>query len=105
MYDFLEQSTRLMHQAAELGGINPSVVDLLSAPGRVTSFRIPLKMDDGSCRVFDAYRVCHNDALGPTRDGTRISPDLGLEECKALALVMSVKHAAGLIPAGAAKAV
>lgn len=102
-YDFLEQSTRLMKQAAEIGEINPAVVDLLSAPGRIIAFRIPLKMDDGSSRIFDAYRVCHTDALGPTRDGTRISPDLGLDECKALALVMSIKHAAGRIPAGGGK--
>jgi len=103
MEDFLEQSTRLMHQAADIGKVNPDVVELLSAPGRAISFRIPLKMDDGSNRVFDAHRVCHTDALGPTRDGTRISPDLNLDECKALALVMSIKHAAGRIPAGGGK--
>ncbi|MCW8840019.1 MAG: Glu/Leu/Phe/Val dehydrogenase [Gammaproteobacteria bacterium] len=103
MYDFLEQSTRLMHQAAEVAELDPAVVELLSAPGRVVSFRIPLKMDDGSCRIFDAYRVRYNDALGPSRDGTRISADLDVEECKALALIMSVKHAAGLIPAGGGK--
>lgn len=103
MYDFLEQSTRLMRKAAELGELNPAVIELLSGPGRVISFRIPLKMDDGSCRVFDAYRVHHNDALGPTRDGTRISEDLNLDECKALAMIMSIKHAAGLIPAGGGK--
>jgi glutamate dehydrogenase len=103
MYDFLEESSRLMHQAAKIGEINPDVVELLSGPARVIGFRIPLKMDDGSSRVFDAYRVCHTDALGPTRDGTRISPDLNLDECKALALVMSIKHAAGRIPAGGGK--
>ena len=103
MDDFFDQSTRLMHQAAEIGKINPDVVELLSAPGRAISFRIPLKMDDGSSRVFDAHRVCHTDALGPTRDGTRISPDLNFDECKALALVMSIKHAAGRIPAGGGK--
>ncbi len=103
MYDFLEQSTKLLKQAAEIGDIRPEVLELLSAPMRVISFRIPMKMDDGSARVFDAFRVCHNDALGPTRDGTRISPDLNLDECKALALVMSVKHAAGRIPAGGGK--
>lgn len=103
MYNFLEQSNRLMKQAAEIGNIRADVANLLSAPMRITSFRIPLKMDDGSARVFDAFRVCHNDALGPTRDGTRVSPDLDLDECKALALVMSVKHAAGRIPAGGGK--
>ncbi|HKJ83333.1 MAG TPA: Glu/Leu/Phe/Val dehydrogenase [Mariprofundaceae bacterium] len=103
MYDFLEQSTRLMHQAAEIGGIDPNVSALMAAPARVVAFRIPMRMDDGSFRVFDAYRVRYNDALGPSRDGTRISPDLDLDECKALALIMSIKHAAGLIPAGGGK--
>ncbi|GHD47400.1 glutamate dehydrogenase (NAD) [Marinobacter persicus] len=103
MYDFLKQSTQLMEQAASLGGISPTVLELLSGPGRVTSFRFPLKMDDGSVRIFQAHRACHTDALGPTRDGTRISIDLDAEECKALALVMSIKHAAGRIPAGGGK--
>lgn len=103
MYDFLKQSTQLMQQAASIGQINPDVLQLLSGPGRVTSFRFPLKMDDGSTRVFQAHRACHTDALGPTRDGTRISNDLDVEECKALALVMSIKHAAGRIPAGGGK--
>lgn len=103
MYDFLEQSTRLMRQAAEIGEIDPHAVELLAAPARVVAFRIPLKMDDGGFRVFDAYRVRYNDALGPSRDGTRISADLDLDEVKALALIMTIKHAAGLIPAGGGK--
>jgi glutamate dehydrogenase len=78
-------------------------MQFLAAPARVVAFRIPLKMDDGSCRIFDAYRVRYNDALGPSRDGTRISPDLDLDEVKALALIMTVKHAAGRIPAGGGK--
>jgi len=103
MYDFLEQSTHLMHQAAGIGGIDPDVVALLAAPARVVTFRIPLRMDDGTFQVFDAYRVRYNDALGPSRDGTRISADLDLQEVKALALIMAIKHAAGLIPAGGGK--
>jgi len=103
MYDFLEQSTRLMQQAAGIGGLDQTAVALLAAPARVVTFRIPLKMDHGSCRIFDASRVRYNDALGPSRDGTRISADLDLEEVKALALSMAFKHAAGLIHAGGGK--
>lgn len=102
-YDFLEQSTRLLRDAGEIGKIDPNVMAFLAAPGRVVTFRIPLKMDDGSFRVFDAYRVRYNDALGPSRDGTRISADLDLSEVKSLALIMSIKHAAGHIPAGGGK--
>jgi glutamate dehydrogenase len=103
MYDFLSQSTRILEQAAEACALDPNILNWLSAPARVVAFRIPLKMDDGSCRIFDAYRVRYNDALGPSRDGTRISADLDLGEVKALALIMSIKHAAGRIPAGGGK--
>jgi len=103
MYDFFDQACQLMRQAAEIAELDTGVAEFLSGPARTVAFRIPLKMDDGSCRVFDAYRVRYNDALGPTRDGTRISADLDLTEVKALALIMSVKHAAGLIPAGGGK--
>lgn len=102
-YDFLEESTRFLHEAGRIGEIDPNVMLFLSAPGRTVTFRIPLKMDDGSFRVFDAYRVRYNDALGPSRDGTRISAGLDLNEVKSLALIVSIKHAAGGIPAGGGK--
>lgn len=103
MYNFLEQSTRTLQQAGELGRLDPNIMNWLSGPARVVTFRIPLKMDDGSCRIFDAYRVRYNDALGPSRDGTRISTNLDLNEVKSLAMIMSIKHAAGRIPAGGGK--
>ncbi len=79
------------------------MMDLLRQPSRVFEFRIPLRMDNGSTRIFTAFRVHHNDALGPARDGTRIRPGLTLDEVKALALIMSVKHAVVGIPAGGGK--
>ncbi|MGD8430310.1 MAG: Glu/Leu/Phe/Val dehydrogenase [Ectothiorhodospiraceae bacterium] len=103
MYDFVEQGSRMLRMAGEQGGIDPDVVELLSAPIRILSFRIPLQMDDGSRRIFDAYRVRYNDALGPSRDGTRVSPNVDLNEVKALGLLMCIKHAAGHIPAGGGK--
>ena len=102
-YDFLDESGQILREAGRLGRIDPNVIEFLAAPGRVVSFRIPMKMDDGSFRVFEAHRVRYNDALGPSRDGTRISPDLDLDEVKSLALIMSIKHAAGRIPAGGGK--
>lgn len=103
MKDFFEQTMRLLRKAGAVGKIDPKVLEILAAPARVTSFRIPMTMDDGSFRVFDAHRVRYNDALGPSRDGTRISADLNLDEVKSLALIMSIKHAAGHIPAGGGK--
>jgi len=103
MYDFLSESHRLLRRAGELAGIDPAVVELLEEPMRIVAFRIPMRMDDGTRRIFQAYRVRHNDALGPSRNGTRISPGLDLDEVKALGLLMSIKHAAGEIPAGGGK--
>lgn len=102
-YDFAEQGTLLLQRAGDAGGIDRAVMDLLSAPARVVSFRLPLRMDDGSRRIFDAYRVRYSDALGPSRDGTRVTPDIEVGEVKALGLLMTIKHAAGRIPAGGGK--
>ncbi|HEY3315540.1 MAG TPA: Glu/Leu/Phe/Val dehydrogenase [Bacillota bacterium] len=92
-----------LERAVRIIGLRPEVQELLRRPMRVLEFQIPLRMDDGTARIFTAYRVHHNDAIGPTRDGTRIRPDLSLDEVKALALIMTVKHALVGIPAGGGK--
>ena len=92
-----------LNNAGKLGNIDSRVLKILQAPKRIMQFRIPLKMDNGSFNVFQAYRVHYCDALGPCRDGTRIRPNLTLDEIKALAIFMTIKHCAADIPAGGAK--
>jgi glutamate dehydrogenase len=92
-----------MKRACELASIEPEVTELMMNPMRTSVFQIPVRMDDGSAKVFTACRVCHNDALGQTKDGTRVRPDLNVEEIKALAMFMSIKHAINGIPAGGGK--
>lgn len=92
-----------LREAGVLMNLEPEIVELLSEPSAIYEFRIPLRMDDGRIRIFRAFRVRHNDALGGTRDGVRIRPDLDLDECKALAMFMTVKHAVAGIPAGGGK--
>lgn len=103
MESFWASAVSHLERAGRILGLGPEVMDLLREPMRVSVFRLPLRMDDGTHRVFVAYRVHHNDALGAFRDGTRIRPDLDLDECKALAMIMTVKHALAGIPAGGAK--
>lgn len=103
MYDFWEEGRETLERAASAGDVDPGVRALLREPLRVLAFRIPLRMDDGRLEIFNAWRVRYNDALGPCRDGTRISPDLDEAECRSLALLMTIKHAAGEIPAGGGK--
>lgn len=92
-----------LNNAGKLGAIDSRVLEILQAPKRIMQFRIPLKLDDGSFRVFQAYRVHYCDALGPCRNGTRIRPNLSLDEIKALAIFMTIKHCVADIPAGGAK--
>lgn len=103
MDNVFQVALNTLNQAGKLGNINPRVMEVLQAPKRIMEFRIPLKLDDGSFRVFQAYRVHYCDALGPCRNGTRIRPNLTLDEVKALAIFMTIKHCAADIPAGGAK--
>jgi glutamate dehydrogenase/leucine dehydrogenase len=103
MDNVFEVAIRTLNQAGEIGGIDPRVMEILQEPKRIQQFRIPLRLENGSFQVFQAYRVHYCNALGPFRDGTRIRPDLTLDEIKALGLFMTIKHCAADIPAGGAK--
>ena len=63
----------------------------------------PVKMDDGTVRLFTGYRVQHNDTRGPFKGGLRYHPDMGVEEVRALAMWMTWKSAVVNIPFGGAK--
>jgi len=103
MDNVFETALMTLKTAGKLGGIDANVIQILSGPKRIQEFQIPLKMDNGNLRIFTAFRVHYNDALGPCKDGTRIVPDLSLDEVKALAFFMTIKHAVGGIPGGGAK--
>lgn len=99
----LETALQTLEQAADLAGLDAKVLELLSRPKRTMEFNFPVRMDSGEARIFQACRVHWCDALGPCKDGTRFTPDLTIDELKALALWMTVKHAVGGIPAGGGK--
>lgn len=103
MDNVFQVAIQTLNRAGKLGKINPRVLAILQEPKRIQQFRIPLKLEDGGFQVFQAYRVHYCDALGPFRNGTRIRPDLSLDEVKALGLFMTVKHCVAAIPAGGAK--
>ena len=103
MDNVFQTALKTLKAAGQLGGIDPKVLEILKGPKRIFEFRIPLKMDNHNLKIFTAYRVHYNDALGPCKDGTRIVPDLTLDEVKALAFFMTIKHAVAGIPAGGGK--
>jgi glutamate dehydrogenase (NAD(P)+) len=75
----------------------------LKFPKRSLTVALPVRMDDGSTRVFSGYRVQHHLTLGPTKGGLRYHPDVTLGEVAALAMWMSWKCALAGLPYGGAK--
>ncbi|OGU38363.1 MAG: glutamate dehydrogenase [Ignavibacteria bacterium GWB2_35_12] len=77
--------------------------DLLRNPDREHHFNIPIRMDDGTYRVFRGFRVQHNDARGPCKGGIRFHPQETIDTVRALAMWMTWKTAVVDIPLGGGK--
>jgi len=92
-----------LEEAAKIAGLHPDVLAMLKTHQRIFITTFPVRMDDGSLKLFTGYRVHHNHALGPIRGGTRFHPDETLDDIKALSLWMSVKNAINGVPAGGGK--
>ncbi len=89
--------------AANLLHLDPNLRDVLRNCKRELTVHFPVKMDDGSIRVFEGFRVQHNIARGPAKGGLRFHPAVTLDEVKALAMWMTWKCAVVGIPYGGAK--
>ncbi len=83
--------------------ISDGIRQILRHPKRELTVNFPVKMDDGSVRVFTGYRVQHNDARGPVKGGLRYHPAVDLDEVRALAMWMTWKCAIVNLPYGGAK--
>jgi glutamate dehydrogenase len=83
--------------------LDEPIRDLLRNPLREYSFAIPIRMDDGSMKVFRGFRVQHNDARGPCKGGIRFHPQETLDTVRALGMWMTWKCAVSDIPLGGGK--
>jgi len=92
-----------LDRVAGIMHLDPRIHTLLRHCKRVMEVSVPVKMDDGSLRVFIGWRVHHNLARGPAKGGIRYSPTLTLDEVKGLAMLMTWKCAVVDIPYGGAK--
>ncbi|VVC03066.1 Glutamate dehydrogenase [Candidatus Bilamarchaeum dharawalense] len=77
--------------------------ETLKLPKEALSFAIPVRMDNGTLKLFQGFRVRYNDARGPTKGGIRYHPNVSLDEVKALAFWMTIKCAVIDIPYGGGK--
>lgn len=98
-----EMAQTQFDKAANLLNLENGTRSLLRAPLREFSFSIPVKMDDGRTEVFRAFRVQHNDAIGPCKGGIRFHPQETLDTVRALAMWMTWKCAVVNIPLGGGK--
>ncbi|HXX38137.1 MAG TPA: Glu/Leu/Phe/Val dehydrogenase [bacterium] len=89
--------------AADLLALKRGVREFLALPKRELATNFPVKLEDGSVRVFTGYRVHHSTVLGPTKGGIRYHPDVTLDEVRALAMWMTWKCAVAGLPYGGAK--
>ena len=99
----LESAQLQIKKACEKLNLNPAVYEILKEPQRVIEISIPVKMDDGSLKVFKGYRSAHNHALGPSKGGVRFHQNVNLEEVKALSTWMSLKAGLLALPYGGGK--
>ena len=93
---------RIKIAGAKLGQ-NSEITEILCNPQRTMCVSIPVRMDDGTTKVFQGYRCQHNDAVGPTKGGIRFHQDETLEDVEALATLMTLKCAVVGLPYGGGK--
>ncbi|WP_227397113.1 Glu/Leu/Phe/Val family dehydrogenase [Jeotgalibacillus aurantiacus] len=93
----------VIHEALTKMGYDDAVYELMKEPMRLLTVRMPVRMDDGSTRVFTGYRAQHNDSVGPTKGGVRFHPDVDEEEVKALSMWMTLKCGIVDLPYGGGK--
>lgn len=89
--------------AAEMLDLDQGTRSLLRNPLREFHFQIPVRMDDGEVKIFQGYRVQHNDARGPAKGGLRFHPQETIDTVRALSMWMTWKTAVANIPLGGGK--
>ena len=103
LYNPYENVLKVMDEAVELGGLSTDMYEMIRNPQRELKVYLPIRMDDGSVKVFEGYRVQHSNIRGPFKGGIRFHQNTDLNEVKALATWMSLKCAVVNIPYGGAK--
>ncbi len=101
---FLNSVLSNLKRAIDLGGFGEEFFTYLSHPMRTVSVSIPVKIN-GTIKIYEGYRVQHNNALGgPFKGGIRFHPpEVTLEDDMALATIMTLKNSLNGLPYGGAK--
>ena len=98
-----QMAVQQFESAAEKLNLSEDMREILRQPKRELAVNFPVRLDSGRIKTFTGYRVQHNVNRGPAKGGIRYSPDVTLDEVKALAMWMTWKCAVVAIPFGGAK--
>ena len=102
-YNPYENVLKIMDEAVQMGNLSTDMYEMIRNPQRELKVYLPIRMDDGTIKVFEGYRVQHSNIRGPFKGGIRFHQNTDLDEVKALATWMSLKCAVVNIPYGGAK--
>src|SRR6186997_3162822 len=102
-YSFFGAVERSFDKAAKFTKWDPGILEQIKACNAVYQIRFPVKMDDGSIEVIEAYRVQHSQHKSPCKGGIRFSEEVNQDEVMALASLMTYKCAIVNVPFGGAK--
>jgi len=98
-----EMARKQIDIAAKYLDLEPGLIGKLRNTKRELTVHFPIKMDDGTVKIFTGYRIQHNITRGPAKGGIRYHPDVDIDEVRALAMWMTWKSAVVNIPFGGAK--
>lgn len=98
-----EQARKRLDEALKYYKADAETIERLRKPKSALHVSVPVRMDDGSLKVYDGYRVQYSDVLGPAKGGIRYHPNVSLDEVKTLAFWMTFKCAAAGLPYGGGK--
>ena len=98
-----DNTLKQIDRASEIIGLSDDIRNILSTPQRKVEVSLPIMMDDETLRIFQGFRVQHNNLMGPYKGGFRYHQQVDMEEVKALAAWMTIKCAVLGLPLGGAK--
>ena len=98
-----EIAQKQVKSACDKLNADPAVYEILKNPMRVLEVSFPVKLDDGTVKIFTGFRSQHNNAVGPFKGGLRFHPNVTRDEVKALSTWMTFKCSVAGIPYGGGK--
>ena len=99
----LENAKKTIRKASEKLDLSKETLDILLNTERELKVNFPVRMDDGTQKIFTGYRIQHNSLLGPYKGGIRYHPKIDINEVTALSIWMTIKTATLNLPLGGAK--